>query len=71
MSLLCRLITDAGLAALALKLPGALQQLRLNMDTCEQVDDDGVATLAVKLPYTLQTRLLLFLLVLLLLVQIS
>ncbi|CAE8708184.1 unnamed protein product [Polarella glacialis] len=50
----CRQINDAGVAALAEKLPIGLQQLQLNFVNCKQISDAGVAALADKLPISLQ-----------------
>ncbi|CAE8689897.1 unnamed protein product [Polarella glacialis] len=50
----CEKISDAGVAALAEKLPISLQQLQLDLKGCEQISDAGVAALAEKLPIGLQ-----------------
>ncbi|CAE8627837.1 unnamed protein product [Polarella glacialis] len=49
----CQQISDAGVAALAEKLPISLQQLHLDFSWCNQISDAGVAALAEKLPISL------------------
>ncbi|CAE8590482.1 unnamed protein product [Polarella glacialis] len=47
-------IQDAGVAALADKLPISLHQLELNFWSCSRISDAGVVALAEKLPISLQ-----------------
>ncbi|CAE8736089.1 unnamed protein product, partial [Polarella glacialis] len=50
----CNQISDAGVAALAEKLPISLHQLQLEFRHCFRISDAGVAALAEKLPISLQ-----------------
>ncbi|CAE8611542.1 unnamed protein product [Polarella glacialis] len=52
--MLCKQISDSGVAALAEKLPISLQQLNLNFLCYSRISDAGVAALAEKLPIILQ-----------------